>query len=520
MRENLPVFNREFDFPADELLMSTTDSRGHITHCNAAFERVSGFSMQELMGQPHNMVRHPDMPAEAFRDMWATVGRGRSWRGMVKNRRKDGGFYWVEANVTPIVQNGKPVGYMSVRSKPTRAQVQAAEALYAKLHAQRGNADPDYVLHAGHVRRKGWRNQLGKLDRLSFTQRMAWMLLPIGVVALGFPWMGWTQVWQLLVQAGLLLVLMGWALWRLQVRVTKPFVQINRLAQELASCQLNGCLPPPIQGRHPMALLMERLHQVHINLRAVVGDARHEIHGFMSLSRNISEGAGHLAQRTDLQASKLQETASTMQVLAQMVMESQQTTTVVMQESAYSADLAAQGGNAMADVGSLVQSIKQSSLQMGQIIATIESIAFQTNILALNAAVEAARAGEQGRGFAVVAGEVRTLAQNSAQAAGEIRKLISGSNEQIQQGVAGMQDASHTIGDVVNAVAHVSQLMREMGEVARNQASGIGQVNAALNDLDRVTQENARQAEESAGAAHEMSSNAAILGRTLEVFRM
>ena len=520
MRENLPVFDQEFDYPADDLLMSTTDSKGHITHCNAAFERVSGYSMQELMGQPHNMVRHPDMPSEAFRDMWATIGHGRSWKGMVKNRRKDGSFYWVEAHVTPIVQNGKPIGYMSVRAKPTRDQVKAAEVLYAKLHAQRGVANPEYVLHAGHVRAKGLSNLLGKLQRLNFTQRMAWMLLPVFVVALGFPLLGWNQGWQLAVQAALLLVLLGFALLRLHVRVTGPFNQVNVLAKELAGCQLNGRLPSLLAGRHPMALLMERLHQVHINLRAVVGDARQEIHGFMNLSRNISEGAGSLAQRTDVQASKLQETASAMQALAQMVIESQKTTSAVMQESDHSAQLATQGGDAMNNVGSLVQNIRQSSQQMGQIIATIESIAFQTNILALNAAVEAARAGEQGRGFAVVAGEVRALAQSSAHAAGEIRQLISGSNEQISQGVEGMQAARHTIGDVVTKVAHVSQLMHEMGEAARNQASGIGQVNAALSDLDQVTQENARQAEESAGAAQDMSSNAAILGRTLAVFRM
>ena len=520
MRENLPVFNQEFDYPADELLMSTTDSKGHITHCNAAFERVSGYTMAELMGQPHNMVRHPDMPSEAFRDMWSTIGHGRSWKGMVKNRRKDGSFYWVEAHVTPIVQNGKPMGYMSVRSKPTREQVAAAESLYAKLQAQRGSLNPEYVLHAGHVRPRGLRNVFGKLQRLSFTQRMAWMLLPIFVVAMGFPLLGWQQEWQLLLQAILLLLLMGFALWRLQLRVTAPFAQVNILAQELAGCQLNGQLPSLLKGRHPMALLMERLHQVHINLRAVVGDARHEIQGFMNLSRSISEGANSLAQRTDVQASKLQETASAMQVLAQMVVESQQTTHAVMQESDHSAQLATQGGDAMNNVGNLVQNIRQSSQQMGQIIATIESIAFQTNILALNAAVEAARAGEQGRGFAVVAGEVRALAQNSAQAAGEIRRLISGSNDQITQGVEGMQAARHTIGDVVTTVAHVSQLMHEMGEAARSQASGIGQVNSALSDLDLVTQENARQAEESAGAAHDMSSNAAILGRTLAVFRM
>lgn len=163
MRENLPVMDQEFDYPADELLMSTTDSQGRITHCNAAFERVSGYTMQELMGQPHNLVRHPDMPPEAFKDMWSTIGHGRSWKGLVKNRRKDGSFYWVVAHVTPIVHQGRPVGYMSVRAKPTRAQVQSAEALYAQLHAQRGQPQPSVALHAGHVRRQGWRNHLGKL---------------------------------------------------------------------------------------------------------------------------------------------------------------------------------------------------------------------------------------------------------------------------------------------------------------------------------------------------------------------
>ena len=160
MRQNLPVTPHEFSFPEDELLMSTTDSQGNITHCNAAFVRVSGFSMEELMGQPHSMVRHPDMPPEAFRDMWATIGHGRSWKGIVKNRRKDGGFYWVHAHVTPIMQAGKPVGYMSVRAKPSREQVQAAEQLYARLVQERGKGQPGMVLHAGHARLLGLRNLL------------------------------------------------------------------------------------------------------------------------------------------------------------------------------------------------------------------------------------------------------------------------------------------------------------------------------------------------------------------------
>ena len=108
------------------LIVSTTDAQGRITHCNQAFVDVSGYGYDELMGQPHNLIRHPDVPPEAFKDLWATVGRGRPWSGIVKNRRKNGDHYWVRANVTPVLENGKPVAYMSVRFKPTRAEIAAA----------------------------------------------------------------------------------------------------------------------------------------------------------------------------------------------------------------------------------------------------------------------------------------------------------------------------------------------------------------------------------------------------------
>ena len=155
MRTNLPVSHKEYFFPESQLLVSTTDARGHITHCNTAFAEVSGYSYDELMGQPHNLIRHPDMPPEAFKDMWATIGRGRPWSGIVKNRRANGDHYWVEANVTPILDNGKPVGYMSVRFRPTREQVAAAEALYAKVAQERASGHHTFKLHAGRVRPLG-----------------------------------------------------------------------------------------------------------------------------------------------------------------------------------------------------------------------------------------------------------------------------------------------------------------------------------------------------------------------------
>lgn len=135
MRHNLPVTGREYPFPQGLSIVTVTDLKGRITYANPAFVELSGYTEAELLGQPHNLVRHPDMPPEAFRDLWATVGAGRPWSGLVKNRRKDGDHYWVQANATPIVRDGRTVGYLSVRTPPQREQVQAAEALYARLAA-------------------------------------------------------------------------------------------------------------------------------------------------------------------------------------------------------------------------------------------------------------------------------------------------------------------------------------------------------------------------------------------------
>lgn len=519
MRTNLPITEKEYDFSSDELLMSTTDNKGQITHCNAAFLRVSGFTMDELMGQPHNMVRHPHMPPEAFKDMWSTIGNGRNWSGLVKNRRKNGDFYWVRAHVTPIVVNGKPRGYMSVRTKPSREEVQAAQALYAKIQVEREAGIQTFVLHAGQVRPTGWRDYVGRLQRASFTQRLAAMLLLTLVAAMLPGFMGWTAPWQQGLQLAVVAVLSAAMLFRFHRRITAAVQEANDLARDIAGCNLASDLPP-LSGRHPMALLMERLHQIHINLRAVVGDARHEIHGFGDLANSIAQGASQLSARTEQQACSLEETAAAMEQLSSTVRQSAETAEQVMKVSEQSASLARQGGEAVSKVGEVVQRIEHSSHKMGQIITTIEGIAFQTNILALNAAVEAARAGEQGRGFAVVAAEVRALAQRSAEAAGEIRGLIGESKSQITLGAEQMLQASQTISDVVTSVAHVNSLMGQIGGATREQSTGISQVNDAVTDLDRSTQENAHMVDDSAKSAREMSENAAVLGRTLDVFRL
>lgn len=155
MRINLPVTQNNYDYPSDEMLVSSTNTKGELTHCNPAFARVAGFEYDELIGQPHNIIRHPDMPAAAFKDLWHTIGRGKPWTGMVKNRRKNGDHYWVLANFTPVLQGRKPTGYMSVRIKPTPAQIAEAEALYATMRVEAESGKTTVVLRGARCFTRG-----------------------------------------------------------------------------------------------------------------------------------------------------------------------------------------------------------------------------------------------------------------------------------------------------------------------------------------------------------------------------
>lgn len=184
MRVNVPVTGRRYDYPADELLVSLTNTRGEITHCNPAFARVSGYSHDELMGQPHNLVRHPDMPPAAFKDLWSTIGRGKPWTGLVKNRRKNGDHYWVRANVVPVLERGKPVGYMSVRVKPSANEVAAADALYARMRAEAQSGRITLVLREGELLHAGPRGWVERLVRLGLTARMALTLAVLSFAVL------------------------------------------------------------------------------------------------------------------------------------------------------------------------------------------------------------------------------------------------------------------------------------------------------------------------------------------------
>jgi len=237
-------------------------------------------------------------------------------------------------------------------------------------------------------------------------------------------------------------------------------------------------------------------------------------------SREIAQGNLDLSSRTEQQASRLQETAASMDEMTATVKQNSETAKQANQLAASASEVAAKGGEVVGHVVSTMGEITASSRKISEIIAVIDGIAFQTNILALNAAVEAARAGEQGRGFAVVAGEVRSLAQRSAQAAREIKTLISDSVERVETGSRLVNDAGQTMADIVTQVRRVTDLIGEIASATMQQNAGIGQVNQAVTQLDQMTQQNAALVEQSAAAAASLKEQADNLAAALAAFKL
>ncbi|WP_416462625.1 methyl-accepting chemotaxis protein [Rubrivivax gelatinosus] len=513
MRVNLPVTQKEYDYPADALIVSTTDPQGRITHCNSTFVEVSGYAYDELMGQPHNLIRHPDVPPEAFKDLWQTIGRGRPWTGIVKNRRRNGNHYWVRANVTPVMHDGKPVAYLSVRLKPTREEVLAAEALYAKIAAERESGRPTFRLHAGRVRHVGWRDLPGRVHRMPLATRLATVMTAQLALTLGV-----AAVAPLPAAVAVGLAAVAVAAYGFRRHIQHPLDQAERFAQELAGCDLTTSIEHA--HPHPLSGLTRALMQIQLNLRAAISDARQEVAGTAGATAGIARGSEDLSRRTESQHDALQKTAASMAQIAGTVRQAAATAGEVLRQSEQTATVATDGGQAMERVGATMQAVEQSSRKVSEIVQIIEGIAFQTNLLALNAAVEAARAGEQGRGFAVVAAEVRALAQRSAKAAQDVRGLIMASVEQVADGARQMGEANDTIGRTVGEVQRVGEMIQQITRAAEEQSLGIEQVNGAVSELGRMTEENAELVQQTASAVQALYQRTETLKRSVQLFRL
>lgn len=516
MRMNLPVTQREYVLPAGSTIVSTTDLKGRITYCNSSFIQASGFSREELIGQPQNIVRHPDMPSEAYRDLWQTIQNGQPWSALVKNRRKDGDHYWVVANVTPLLKDGRPAGYMSVRTQPTRAQIEGAEKLYARMRDEAARGRAGLRLEGGRVVEAGIAGWLGSLSRLSVTVRVAVAFMMVAFAAVGLQQFGGVFGASLAGQGAFAVLSAVVGTWWLKRRIVAPLKGATQFANAMAAGDLTGRLDATASDE--LGVLQRALNQLNVNLQAIVGDVRSEVEGVAQASQQFAAGSVDLSGRTAAEAASLEETASALDELVGTVQQTAETSVNASKTAAQASAVAASAGDAVTKVVTTMGEIEVASRRIAEIVGIIDGIAFQTNILALNAAVEAARAGEQGRGFAVVASEVRSLAQRSATAAQDIKRLIEASVEKVAAGSRLAAAAGTTMQEVTAATGRARVLIDEISHAASEQTAGIQQINDAVTHLDGVTQQNAALVEELASSAESLEQQAQALGESVQIF--
>lgn len=482
-----PTYVTQNEYPLDDdtTLMSTTDVHSYITHANDTFVQVSGYQLDELTGQPHNMVRHPDMPKAAFADMWYTLQQGEPWSGIVKNRRKNGDHYWVRANAVPMVRRGQVTGYMSIRTRATTEEIAAVEPLYRALNDGRCKKR----IHKGLVVGKGW---LGKLPAmpLRWRVRSVMAVLFAGLAAtLAATSAGWLPL-----AAAAVVMLMGTLLFEQQI--VRPIENVARQALKVATGERNSV--QHLNRSDELGLTLRAVGQLGLMCRWLINDVSSQVVSVRDGSDRLAQGNEDLNDRTRQTVANVQQTVATMNQMAASVQSNSETAAEVDKLSVAASSAATKGGNAMQTVVKTMDDIADSTQRIGSITSLINDIAFQTNILALNAAVEAARAGEQGKGFAVVAGEVRHLASRSASAANDIRKLIDASASKVQSGSEQVHAAGRTMDDIVVQVKNVTQLIAQISHATSEQATGLSELTRAVAELDSITQKNADLVEESA----------------------
>ncbi|SEI66941.1 aerotaxis receptor [Allopseudospirillum japonicum] len=478
MKINLPVTDQEQSLPNEGQLVSTTDLKGITTYANPLFSKISGFSSTELVGRNHNIVRHPDMPPIAFADLWQRLKKGESWMGIVKNRCKNGDYYWVDAYISPIYEQGQLAGYQSVRVKPRADYVKRAKKLYQAFHSGQRKAPK---------------------ARVKLSQRIlgVWgSLLILNLLAsLGhFNIDNFSSLYLIILFITSLLIGISWTFW--QLKGLKPLFERaltiidNPVTQEVYSGRMDEI------GAAHLALKMQQAQ-----LRTLVGRIEDTTHNLGAVATRTHQSAQQAEQEIRTQEQQLdgigqathQLTASIHNIetnmneisaaIAQMDSATQDgktsmdTSLVRIQTLSQRIQEAMQGLNALAD----------QSNEVEQTLAQITEIADQTNLLALNAAIEAARAGDQGRGFAVVADSVRQLAASTRKSAGIITQRMQQMQTCVEQAVSSMSASQEDTQNTHNQIIHAGQLLTEITQAAAAVQTQNQHISTAITQQARMS---------------------------------
>ncbi|MCA1374304.1 MULTISPECIES: methyl-accepting chemotaxis protein [unclassified Bradyrhizobium] len=544
MRKNLPVTTVEYPVSDETLIVSRTDLKGKLAYFNEDFLAAAGFTSAELMGQPHNIVRHPDMPPEAFDNLWDTLKAGKPWLGAVKNRRKNGDFYWVLATASPIRENGEVKGYTSIRTKLPADQRKLAEEVYAAIREKKPHG---YRIDAGIIRRRSWLDHFSiftgtlkaRLITMMVLQSLFMLALGIGgAVATG----GSTSlILSLLAVAGAAIV--GFAGLATMRAIQGPMRQLNDTLVNLVQDKLDNRIV--IERDDEIGEALRNLQTV----QTIVRFSRDEVQavqrraeaqrkadmtkladGFEAAIGEIVETVSAAATELEASASTLSSTAGRAQELATVVASGSEAASSNVHSVASAAE---EMSSSVREIGRQVQDssriaseavsqahattervseLSRAAARIGDVVELINAIAGQTNLLALNATIEAARAGEAGRGFAVVASEVKALAEQTAKATGEIGQQVGGIQAATQDSVSAIGEISGTIARLSEIASAIATAVQQQGaatqEIARNvqqAALGTQQVSSNVGDVQRGASETGSASTQVLSAAQMLS---------------
>jgi aerotaxis receptor len=513
MKTNLPITNIETLLPEGEFIYSSTNLKGYIVEANEAFARISNYRREEMIGQPHNMVRHPDMPSEAFADLWQDLMAGRPWRGIIKNRRKDGGFYWVVANTSPVRENGRLIGFQSVRSRPTRDEVAGAELAYQKIRS----GDKSLRIKNGRVikHRPEWLNQLLSLRSQMTLAGMA-ALLP--ALELSSRQLGGPSLPDFVLQP-LAAITVAYALYFLFFYAPQTSRDLENTSNWMEDVLQSGDLSKRFD--------LERSD--------VIGSIARKADRLTSSTQATIQGIADVARQVALAATGVDSGMKKSQISAQTQSEATSTAAaaieqvtvsigevaahakITMETAAHAGAVAHQGAQvtqqASQTIESLastvrhsaeqVESLGQRSEEIGRVTVVIKEIADQTNLLALNAAIEAARAGELGRGFAVVADEVRKLAERTSKATQEIGLMTKSIQNETQSAVESMRSGAHQVAEGVKLVNASEDSLRQINQEMAKTTEMVGEISHASSEQQVAMTELAQSLERVASMTDE-----------------